>query len=66
MVGIYVRVSTLQQKDNYSVDTQRERGITFANKVGESYSFYDEAASAKNIDGRVMLSPPGRATTETE
>lgn len=56
MVGIYVRVSTLQQKDNYSVDTQRERGIAFANKVGESYAFYDEAASAKNIDGRAEFS----------
>ncbi|MGA2547617.1 MAG: recombinase family protein [Rectinemataceae bacterium] len=50
MVGCYIRVSTLQQKDNYSVETQRERAILFANKLGEQYELYDETGSGKNLE----------------
>jgi site-specific DNA recombinase len=53
MIGIYVRVSTTQQRDNYSTDVQRARGIAFAERIKEPYKLYDEAASAKSISGRV-------------
>ncbi|PKL74149.1 MAG: hypothetical protein CVV27_21970, partial [Candidatus Melainabacteria bacterium HGW-Melainabacteria-1] len=49
MIGIYVRVSTIQQKDNYSTDVQRQRGIAFAESRGEPYTLYDEAASAGSL-----------------
>jgi site-specific DNA recombinase len=50
MVLIYCRVSTLGQKDNYSVATQKERGRAFAKKVGETFEIYDEAKSGKNLE----------------
>jgi site-specific DNA recombinase len=50
MVLIYCRVSTLLQKDNYSVDTQKERGRAFAQKVGEPFKIYDETKSGKDLE----------------
>jgi site-specific DNA recombinase len=50
MIGGYVRVSSLQQKDNYSVETQRDRVIAFAKQQGEQYELYDEAKSGKNLE----------------
>jgi site-specific DNA recombinase len=50
MIGCYIRVSTLQQKDNYSVETQRERAIAFASRQSDSYELYDEAKSGKNLE----------------
>jgi site-specific DNA recombinase len=50
MIGCYIRVSTLQQKDNYSVDTQRERAIAFSSRHNDSYELYDEAKSGKNLE----------------
>ncbi len=43
MIGIYVRVSTLRQKDNYSYKAQEEEGVRFADSIGESYQVYKEA-----------------------
>jgi len=50
MIGCYIRVSTLQQKDNYSVETQRERAIAFAGRHDDAYELYDEAKSGKNLE----------------
>jgi hypothetical protein len=47
MVGIYVRVSTLQQHDNESYERQEEEGIKFAKAIGEEYKVYKEAKSGR-------------------
>jgi site-specific DNA recombinase len=49
MLGVYIRVSTVQQKDNYFVETQRERGVAFTKSIKEEYRLYDEALSGKDL-----------------
>lgn len=52
MVYGYVRVSTENQRDNWSVDVQRERIQTFADSLGERCKIYDEVGSGKDIAAR--------------
>lgn len=46
-IGIYVRVSTLDQKDNYSFQQQEADGIVYAASMGHPYKIYKEAASGR-------------------
>jgi len=39
--GCYIRVSTVNQKDNFSVDVQRKRAKTFCKANGLEAVFYD-------------------------
>ncbi len=43
--GCYIRVSTVNQKDNFSVDIQRKRVETFCKTNGFEAVFYDEQSS---------------------
>jgi site-specific DNA recombinase len=52
MIYGYVRVSTEQQRDNWSTEVQREKIRHFAEKQGEEYKIYDEVKSGKNISAR--------------
>ena len=56
MVYGYVRVSTENQRDNWSVDVQRERIKQFADSMGEKCRIYDEVGSGKNISARPEFS----------
>jgi len=47
MIGLYCRVSTLQQADKYSLDIQEKRGIAFAGT--EPYLIYKEAESGSSL-----------------
>ena len=38
--GIYCRVSTELQKDNFSLELQKEKGIQFASSDGYEYTIY--------------------------
>lgn len=49
VIGIYARVSTLRQKDNYSLPFQKKRGIEFAKQIGEDYIIYEEARSGGSM-----------------
>ena len=55
MVGIYARVSTVKQKDNYSLGVQKKRGIEFAGSLNEEYRIYEEAESGSSMIARVEL-----------
>lgn len=50
MVGIYCRVSTKKQKDNYSTELQKSDGIAFAKEVGEDYTIYEDSYSGKTLE----------------
>lgn len=52
MLGIYVRVSTLGQADNFSVPTQIQEGMNFAVSNGWDFKIYQEAESGKSIEPR--------------
>lgn len=52
MIYGYVRVSTEQQRDNWSTEVQREKIRLFAAKEGDDYRIYDEVKSGKNISAR--------------
>lgn len=52
MIGLYIRVSTLGQKDNYSVATQIQKGIEFATQRGDTFQIYQEAESGSSTDNR--------------
>ncbi len=52
MVGIYVRVSTDKQKDNYSYKDQQIEGKKFADSIGEDYKLFEEAKSGKSLEKR--------------
>ena len=43
--GVYCRVSTELQKDNFSVEIQKERGIRFASSNGYEYTTYLDVES---------------------
>jgi site-specific DNA recombinase len=47
--GCYIRVSTLSQKDNFSVEVQRKRANEFCEKNGYEAVLYDEQASASTL-----------------
>ena len=47
--GCYIRVSTISQKDNYSVEVQRKRAVDFCRKNGYEAVLYDEQASASSL-----------------
>jgi len=47
--GCYIRVSTLSQKDNFSVEVQRKRAVEFCEKNGYEAVLYDEQASASTL-----------------
>ncbi len=55
MVGIYARVSTAKQKDNYSLGVQKRKGIEFANSLNEEYIIYEEAESGSSMIARQEL-----------
>lgn len=55
MIGLYIRVSTAQQTDNYSIPTQIERGIEFSKKAGDSFKIYQETGSGSSITKRVEI-----------
>jgi len=50
MVGGYVRVSTLAQKDNWSVSVQKQRAIEFAKSHNEPIELYDEVKSGRSLE----------------
>ena len=50
MVGIYCRVSSQGQKDNYSIPVQKKFGIKFCESINEEYKIYSEAKSATEIN----------------
>ena len=52
MVGVYVRVSTESQEDNYSYKDQEDRGRKFAADIGEDVEVYKEAKSGTTLEGR--------------
>ena len=54
---IYLRVSTEEQVENYSLDTQKEVSVKEARKRGMSVleTFKEEGRSAKSISGRPEL-----------
>lgn len=47
--GCYIRVSTVNQKDNFSVDVQRKRAVDFCKTNGFEAVLYDEQASASSL-----------------
>ena len=47
--GCYIRVSTINQKDNFLVDVQRKRVVDFCKSNGLEAVFYDEQASASSL-----------------
>ena len=47
--GCYIRVSTVNQKDNFSVDVQRKRAVDFCQANGFEAVLYDEQASASTL-----------------
>ena len=51
MLAIYIRVSTGKQakEDKYSLTTQRNRGVSFAQKVGEEYEVYEDVISGASL-----------------
>lgn len=49
MIGIYCRISTAGQKDNYSLEVQEQQGIQFAERLGDEYTIYQEQSSGGNI-----------------
>ena len=55
MVGIYARVSTVKQKDNYSLGVQKRKGIEFSNSLSEEYIIYEEAESGSSMIARQEL-----------
>ena len=55
MVGIYGRVSTIKQLDNYSLGIQKKRGIEFAEALNEDYRIYEEAESGSSMIPRAEL-----------
>jgi len=55
MVGLYIRVSTEGQADNYSVATQIQLGIAFATERREDFQIYQEAVSGTSRESRVKF-----------
>jgi DNA invertase Pin-like site-specific DNA recombinase len=49
MIGIYCRVSTPGQEDNYSLPRQHSEGISFANSKGAEFKEYEDVKSGKSI-----------------
>ena len=47
--GCYIRISTVNQKDNFSVDVQRKRAVDFCKANGFEAVLYDEQASASTL-----------------
>lgn len=50
MVAGYIRVSTITQKDNWSVDVQREKALQFAAKLNDPIELYDEVKSGRSLE----------------
>ena len=49
MIGIYTRVSTEGQRDQYSLPIQRESGINFANSKNLQYKIYEDVYTGKSV-----------------
>ena len=47
MVGIYIRVSTVEQETGESPETQKDAGLAFVESVKEPYAIYTDSASSK-------------------
>jgi site-specific DNA recombinase len=45
LLGLYIRVSTEQQSEKYSLDAQKEHGIAFASMKGYESKLYSESLS---------------------
>ena len=50
-VGIYCRVSSDQQKDNSSLESQKEIGINFCKSKGYEYEVFSEVVSGVKLGG---------------
>ena len=48
-VGIYCRVSSEQQKDNSSLESQKELGINFCKNRGYEYEVFSEVVSGVKL-----------------
>jgi DNA invertase Pin-like site-specific DNA recombinase len=49
MVGIYCRVNSVGQQDNYSLEIQEQYGIDFAISIQDQYVAYKETGSGASI-----------------
>ena len=53
MIGIYIRVSTETQANfGFSIDIQKEKGIKFAQKMGEEYEIFEDAGISGGTEER--------------
>ena len=48
-VGIYIRVSSLSQKENESLDVQRNKGIKFCEYNGYEYEVFEDVVSGTKL-----------------
>ena len=48
-IGIYCRVSTEEQRDNTSIEVQKERGIEFCKRNGYEYEVFSEVISGTKV-----------------
>ena len=51
-VGIYIRVSTTTQKQNFSLDYQKQLGIDYGIKNNFDYEIFEEAKSGGSTEKR--------------
>lgn len=55
-IGVYCRVSSDSQKDNTSLENQRDNGVKFCNNMGFDYEVFSETISGgKSFDDRKMF-----------
>lgn len=52
MIGLYFRVSSGEQKKNWSLPDQNEKGIAFSNSISEQYTIYQDVESGEQFDKR--------------
>ena len=55
MIALYVRVSSSQQAEKYSLTTQIQKGMAFAQKEAEDFNIYQDIVSGKNIEDRARF-----------
>jgi site-specific DNA recombinase len=55
MIAGYIRVSSEGQRENYSVDIQREKAKAFSARLKEPIQLYDEVKSGKNLERPELL-----------
>ncbi len=50
MIGVYCRVSTESQDDNFSIKEQRDRGSKFAESLNEDFEIYQDTFTGTTLD----------------